>query len=185
MKSSIEVTLPKNHLPVFPDECVDCQCQTNSRSRISQNSVNPLFMFLLPIVLLFGWSKVSFPLCRNCRKKFFAQRWGRFAVYMILIATGLAILNPYISELTWLSRRFSLLVLLGLTLLPLIILEMIWPKIFSTTATRKTVEYQFASCDYALKFSRLNLDHVISSNRTGEDPEVVESAPSKDEGLGT
>ncbi|HYV26817.1 MAG TPA: hypothetical protein VFA77_04755, partial [Candidatus Eisenbacteria bacterium] len=42
--------------------------------------------------------------------------------------------------------------------------EVIWPRIFDTTAGEDSIDYEFASPHYAVEFYELNKAHVLKSD---------------------
>jgi hypothetical protein len=156
MPLSSDITLPKGVNPVFPDKCVVCHAKPDSTIRIAQNSQNAVLAFFMPILLLFGWSRVEVPICRSCKPRFRLQRWGRELVCWTLVLILIWWLMPHFKGWSGLTRKLAVggLVLLGIS--PYIFAEVFWPRIFDTTARGKEVDYEFASPEYAAEFERLN-----------------------------
>lgn len=156
MGLSTDVTLAKSIRPLFPDKCIVCHAKPDSTIRIVQNSQNPILSFFLPILMLFGWSTVEIPICKSCKFRFRIQRWGRNVVCMLLVILLIWLLMPYFSSWPRGVKRLVVcaLALLGLT--PYIFAEVLWPRIFDTTARKDEVDYEFSSPEYAAEFAELN-----------------------------
>ena len=80
MPLSTDITLPKEVKPRFPDKCIVTGNSPDSTIRITQNSANWFLSFFMPILMLFGFSKVEIPICEECKIKFRLQRWGRVSL---------------------------------------------------------------------------------------------------------
>lgn len=155
MPLSTDITLAKRVKPVFPDKCIVCHLKPDSTTRIAQNSQNPILAFFLPVLLVFGWSRVEVPICRACKPRFRLQRWGREIVCWTLVIVLIWWLMPYFKEWSGLTRKLAVagLALLGLS--PYLFAEVFWPRIFDTTVRGDKIDYEFASSDYAAEFEAL------------------------------
>ena len=156
MSLSTDVTLPRGVNPIFPDKCIVCHAKPDSAVRIAQNSQNGLIAFFMPLIMLFGWSRVEVPLCQSCKPRFRIQRWGRQILCWALVIVLVWWLVPQFRSWSGLTRKIAVggLVLIGL--IPYVAWEVIWPRIFDTTARDDTVDYEFASAAYASEFAALN-----------------------------
>lgn len=163
MSLSTEVTLPKNHPPKFPNKCIVCHCAPDSTVKIAHNSQNPILTFFLPIIWLFGWSRIEIPICRKCKPRYRIQRWGREIACVVLIIIAIWCIMPLLKDWPRLTRKIVGGVLVLLAISPYIFAEVFWPRIFETTARKDSVDYEFASADYAAEFHALNAEHVIKS----------------------
>ena len=156
MKTSTDVTMPTSLKPIFPNECVVCCSETFDTAKITQNSQNPISVFFMPILWLFRWSRVEFPLCRNCLFRFYFQRWGRWILCCALIAIAFPIIAPYYREWSPLFRKIAIGVSCFVAMIPYVLFEVFVPRAFNTTSYPKTTTYEFASQDLALQFYALN-----------------------------
>ena len=52
--------------------------------------------------------------------------------------------------------------------MPIIILEVIWPRIFDITTRKNSVDYEFSDSDYGLEFYELNKENVIKLDLNDE-----------------
>jgi hypothetical protein len=132
--------------------------------RVAQNSSNWLLSFFIPLLLLFGWSRVELPICRGCKSRFRLQRWGRELVLWVLIIIAVWLIMPYFSDWSRLTKKVVVGVLVLLAISPSIIAEVLWPRIFNTTAQAGRVDYEFADAGYAAEFHELNREHVVKSD---------------------
>ncbi len=156
MSLSTDITLPKDTKPVFPDKCIVCHAKPDSTLRIAHNSQNPIVAFFVPLLTLFGWSRVEVPICRSCKLRFRFQRWGREIVCWTLIIVLIWWLMPHFKDWSGLTRNLVVGALALAALAAFVLAETIWPRIFDTTAHGQSVDYEFASAEYAAEFEALN-----------------------------
>ncbi len=114
--------------------------------------------------MLFGCSRVKVPICRKCKKGFLLQRWSREIILIIIALVVVFFVSPYFGEWSSLSKKLAVGGIALVAIIPIIIVEFIWPRVFSTTAWANSVEYEFAERDYALEFYKLNEEKVIQSD---------------------
>ncbi len=156
MATSTDITLPTNTTPVFPDGCVVCLDRADSTAKITQHSQNPLAVFFLPFLFLFGWKRVEFPVCRKCKPRFFAQRWGRSIICWTLIFIAISFIAPHFRTWDPTLRKVAIAGLCLLVMLPYFTFEVFFPRSFDTTAYAKTTTYEFKSQELGLQFYSLN-----------------------------
>ena len=156
MALSTDVTIPSDIKAVFPEKCVVCSESTHDTSKITVDTSNFLLSFFLPLLTLFGWKRIEFPLCVDCKLKFFIQRWTREFLIWLTIIVVIFIGWPYLKE--W-NRHVAKWILLGLgilVLVPYFVYEAFFPRWFDATAGPKKTSYEFKSSDYAYEFYMLN-----------------------------
>ena len=163
MRPPINITLPRNCVPAFPNECIVCHCIPHSTLKIAHNAQNPLLAFFLPFLLMFGWSRVEVPVCRTCKLRFRLQRWGREVVVCALILASVWLIWPCFKGWHAGTRRIVGGVLVLLLISPYVVVEVFWPRFFNTYARKDSVDYAFASPGYAAEFHELNLPNVLNS----------------------
>lgn len=163
MPLSTDVTLHAETKPKFPEKCIVCHSRPNETIFIAHNNSNWFLAFFIPLLLLFGWSRVEIPICSCCKLRFRFQRWGRELVCWTLIIIAVLLIMPHFSNWAGLTKKIVVGVLALLAILPTIIAEIIWPRIFDTTAQGGKVDYEFADASYAAEFHALNREHVIES----------------------
>lgn len=168
MPLSTDVTLPKNAKPQFPRKCIVCHAEPDSTIKIAQNSANWLLSFFVPVLMLFGWSRVEIPVCSSCKPRFRIQRWGRELVLWTLIIIALWLIMPHFDGWSRLTKKVVVGVLVVLAVSPSIIADVFWPRIFDTTAQGDKVDYEFADAGYAAEFHELNRTQVIESETTND-----------------
>jgi len=164
MPLSAEVTLPKDYEAIFPDMCIVCQQKPDSITKISQNAQNPLLAFFLPILMLFGWSRVKVPICRKCKPKFRLQRWGRELICWAIIIGAVWFIMPHFKDWSPMARKITVGVLALVVLVPWCLAEAWWPRVFNTTASHDKIDYEFGTPEYAVEFHLKNQDKVIKSD---------------------
>jgi hypothetical protein len=165
MAESTDITLPKGITPVFPALCIVCHAPPDSTTKIAQNSAHWLGSFFFPILLLFGWSRVEVPICRACKPRFYFQRWGRTAICWTILFAVIAIAWPYFDGWDRLTKKIAIAGLALLAILPYAAFEVLWPRLFDTTANGDEVTYEFASLEYAKMFYLRNREHVLKSDQ--------------------
>lgn len=158
MASSTDVNVPRLIKPEFPDCCVVCEEKPDSTAKIIQNSVNPLAAFLMPIMLVFGWSRVEFPICYGCKSRFYFQRWGRSAICWAIMIIAVPLVMPYFAQWDRMTRRLAVGGIVILIMIPWIMFEIFFPRSFDTTAGSSKVSYEFRSRALGMKFFLRNID---------------------------
>jgi hypothetical protein len=164
MAESTDITLPKGIAPVFPEWCIVCHGLPDSTTKIAQNSHHWLATFLTPLLYLLGWSSTEIPICRACKPRFYFQRWGRTAICWAILFAVIAIAWPRFDGWDRLTKKMALAGLAMLAILPYAAFEVLWPRLFDTTASGDEVTYEFASLEYAKLFYLLNREHVLKSD---------------------
>lgn len=162
MPFASEITLSKETIPTFPDKCLVCHKKPDSTAKIAHHSRNSLLAFLLPILMLFGWSTLEIPICKKCKPKYRFQRWGRDIAFLVFASLAIWWLYPMFDDMTGLARKAAIGGLALLVLTPYIMWEVFWPRIFDTTAKLSSTTYEFFSVDYASEFLSLNEDDVVA-----------------------
>lgn len=152
MATSTDVSIPKRLDPVFPDLCVVCECTPDSTAKINTNSQNPLTVFFFPILYAFGWSRVEFPICQDCKPRFYFQRWGRTTVCWTILILAVFLLMPYFDDWDRLTRRIAVGAIALLVCLPYFIFEVFVPRSFDVTSGNAATSYEFASRRYGIEF---------------------------------
>lgn len=161
MKPSTDVTLPRDYRPVFPDKCIVCHNSPDSTIGIARNAQNPFVVFFVPILMLFGWSRVEIPICKRCKFRFRLQRWGRELTGWLLMLVACSFIWPYFRTWPSLTRKIVVAALVIVVVSPHFLIEVFWPRIFDTTADSDSIDYEFASEEYADEFAVLNIEHVL------------------------
>lgn len=156
MATSTDISMPREAVPVFPDSCVVCLGKADSTARIAQHSQNPLGMFFVPFLLLFGWSRVECPVCSGCKLRFYAERWGRTAVCWTIVGLSVYWIMPYFKTWDPTMRKIVVAAICLLIALPYFSYEVFFPRSFDTTANATTTTYEFRSQELGLRFFALN-----------------------------
>lgn len=156
MAESTDIKLPRSHAAEFPDSCVVCRrAAPSSHVRLVTGTLGWWTW------LLWFWGRpfvVKAPACRGC------AWWLHFLRFMSLVVTiGIAV-----AVVLWVWPHFKNFVapglqqwaLMGLILvcaLPYFIFQIYFAQPFDVTAFSDSVDYEFASGDYAIEFAMLNL----------------------------
>lgn len=161
MPMSTDIRLPKSVSPVFPNRCVfSGEANPDSKIFVIAHSQSAILSFLAPILMLFGWRRVSAPVLKKYRAPFYLQTFGRDFIMIALVFVALFVFIPMFGRQTS-FRKFKLLGLVLAVVSPWIMFEVFWPRRFEVTSRGEWVDYEFASAAYALEFELLNAEHVI------------------------
>ena len=164
MQLSSEVTLPKDYVPKFPAKCIVCHGAPDSDVKIAHNSQNPFLTFFIPVLWMFGWSRVEVPICKACKPRYRVQRWGRELICWALIIACFLLIAPHFKSWPRLTRNIVVLALVFAVIALWALAEVVWPRIFDTTARAESIDYEFASPHYAAEFYELNEAQVLKSD---------------------
>jgi len=154
MALSTDVSLPKKQEPRFPDSCVSCgRGEPEDSYRVRTNAIG-------------WWTFTSFsfgrkfvaeaPACIPCADAMGRRRWRSRAISLVFMVLGVALALTLFGDMEGPARRYVAMGVVLLVLAPHMIVEVIWPPVFDVTAFKKTVDYEFASFDYAFEFAELN-----------------------------
>jgi len=157
MPLSSDVRLARVHPPKFPLRCVHCdRLGPDSTVRLHHDGQNPLFVLLLPVLYAFGWSHVDAPICKTCKPKFQLQRWLRTGTLLAVIFAALVFFGPLLDGWSPAARRLLGVGMLVAASIPVALYEVLRPRRFTTSTRGDSIDYQFASRDYAAEFKALN-----------------------------
>ena len=156
MPLSTDITLPAEVEPVFPDRCVVCDCESRKRAKIAVDTQNVLLSFFVPILSMFGWKKIEFPVCEACNGEFFRQRWIRSIICWSIICVVVFVTLPYFKGMNHLFAKLSVIASGLAAIIPHIVFEVFFPRWFDVTASKHETKYEFRSEDYATDFYVLN-----------------------------
>jgi hypothetical protein len=162
MALSFDIRLPKDYVPVFPNRCVySDEPSPDYNAAIFANGQNALAALLLPFMMLFGWRRLTAPILKKYRWRFYAQRYGRELLSLIVLVGVIWVIHRWLPPGTK-GRYYKGLALCCLAYLPWIILDSFFPRCFSVTAHGQWIDYEFASPAYAAEFQLLNHRAVIA-----------------------
>lgn len=157
MATSMDINLPRSHVPRFPDRCVVCGCTSpQSHVRLMTDTVDSWKW------LLWWWCKpiiVKAPSCSGCAWKLHALRSVSLGVTLATAGAVCWFLWPHLKDIV--PRRIRTWVMLAIVfacLLPQTIFQMFFAMPFDVTAFTDSVDYEFTSEDYAFEFMKLNTD---------------------------
>jgi hypothetical protein len=157
MGISTVVNLPKSHSAVFPDKCVVCGRHTpDSYTRVITGTVG----WWMWLTWCFGMPfSVKAPACRSCGWKFQGGRFLRLALAITTMIVAFVVLWPQIQNSVPRGlRRLTMMCLALACMIPQSIFSRFNAAPFDITATTDSVDYEFASEDYAYDFALLNYE---------------------------
>jgi hypothetical protein len=156
MPLSTDVNLPKQHPARFPDKCVVCGGPPNTTVRLITGSIGwwtwLLWWFGMPFM-------VRVPTCTTCGWKLHLQRWLSLLLTIGVTVAVYFLIWPLVSDQV--PRALRKWVMMGLALLclmPLFLYEVFKPAAISITAYSDSVDYEFRNEELALEFAALNQD---------------------------
>ncbi|MFN9758349.1 MAG: hypothetical protein ACK58X_18245 [Planctomycetota bacterium] len=159
MPMSIDVSLPRAAAPVFPDACCVCDAARPGSSFEAKGRRTSGFEFLLPWLWFVGPRvRVTVPACAGCRPQALASRRWRTVILVAWLAAALYFVMPWIKSFDLpraLARPLGVLAVLA-SKAPLVAWWTFRPPAFDLTVHKDTVEYEFASRAYALRFLACN-----------------------------
>jgi hypothetical protein len=157
MAESTDINLPRSHVATFPNRCVVCGCAgPGSRVRLITGSIGWWSW------LFSWWGKpfiVKAPACSRCAWKLHVLRLLSLAVTIAIIVAVLWLVWPSIKgSVPPGLRKWAMMALTLVCLLPQIIFEVFFARPFDVTAFSDSVDYEFTSIDYAIEFATFNHD---------------------------
>ena len=157
MAESTDINLPRSYTAGFPDRCVVC-CHDKPTSHV-RLITGTLGWWTW---LLWWWGKpfvVKAPACSGCAWKLHAWRFISLAVTIVITVAAIWLIWPYFRDAVPDGlRRWFMMGLALVCLLPQIIFEVLFARPFDLTAYADSVDYEFTSKDYAVEFATLNFD---------------------------
>ncbi len=156
MPSSTNVTLPRRIAPTFPHLCVVCGGMPDGTAKINTSSQNPIASFFMPILYLFGWSRIEFPIHQSCKHRFYLQRWGRTVSCWTIVIVAAYFSMPYFDGWSPLTKKLAVAGIVLLACVPYFLFELFFPRSFDVTSGNANTTYEFASNDYAVEFCDSN-----------------------------
>ncbi len=159
MPLSTDVCLPRDATPVFPDFCCACDApRPGSSFDVKGRRVHWTELWM-PWLWFFGQRvTVTVPVCAGCRPQAVAGRRWRTVVMLVWLCIVAAIALPYLDTLglTRGMKRFvsGLALLVGAA--PVIVWWVVRPPVFDLTVGKATIDYEFASRGYAVRFLARN-----------------------------
>jgi hypothetical protein len=155
MAISTTINLPKSHPARFPNRCVVCGHEgPTSRLRIITGTIGwwtwMLWIFGKPFF-------VKAPSCKWCAWKLHALRLLSVLLIFSVMAAVYYFVWPYVEQFVPRSiRRWAILGLFIVCMLPYFIFEAFFAKPFDVTAYNDSVDYDFTLPEYASEFAALN-----------------------------
>ena len=152
MSLAITVSVPADTNAIFPNRCVWCGKQEPAATVTVHAHVARGWLGLFsPHVYFSGWRKIHAPICYFCKPFFLFQRYGRTLAILVITLAIIAFADRGLHV----PRLLLKLVVFAL-LIPVIALEVFYPRRFDIDASSNTISYNFTSRDYAEEFAALN-----------------------------
>lgn len=159
MPLSTDVKLPRHFKPRFPDRCACCGVDDAPECvKITQSTIG----WVTVLTLLSGNRfSVLFPACNLCAPKLRREKRMRWlltwSVAIVGVAVGFWLLDAV--DAWW--RRWAIAGVAMVCCSPLFLWQVFRPAAIDLTVFPRTVDYEFASSEYADEFARLNSDHLV------------------------
>ncbi len=157
MALSTDINLPRSHVADFPNRCVICNARSPaSHVRVMTGSIGWW-------TWLFWWFGKPFvakaPACTLCGWKLHGIRLLSLLVTIGIVVVILWLIWPHLEDAIPRELRKWVFLVLALTCLaPQLVFEVYFARPFDVTAYADSVDYEFASHDYATDFAMLNGD---------------------------
>lgn len=153
------VTLPPEHMPEFPSECVACGAPEPAGHIALADRAFVTWSLWIPLAHFMG-KKVTrrVPACRRCARIDAVVKWSRLIAACALVWLGVQLLHPWVQSIEFMQpvRRLSMLV----ASLPALVVIGVWWAFFPRAVTlyvrKKSVDYDFGRRDYAEAFAQRN-----------------------------
>jgi fatty acid desaturase len=166
MPLALDVTLPRDVAPVFPDACCACgRDQPGDSVTIKGRRINWAELFL-PWLWFFGKRvRVTVPVCAACRPRLLAsRRWNNLILVVNLVA-ACAVAMPLAKSFGFArgTTRMLSLAFVFVGALPWLLWTLFHPVLFDITVHKETIDYEFAHRGYAIEFFAAN-DRATSAD---------------------
>ena len=155
---SVDVNLPRDYKPNWPDRCVVCRAEgPGHRTKIWTFAIGWWTIVLLTFGAIFV---ARVPACPACAKKLHTQRLIRLVVCIFFCVAGVAFAIWLLGNYTGPFRHYLAVGIALVGISPFILYEIVVPLAFDMTCFRKTVDYEFKDEMYALEFEMLNHPNI-------------------------
>lgn len=155
MPLATDVKISVNWNPQFPKRCVVCSGEApDARMSVGDLTVG-WFSFWTDIPE--GWGSVTVPVHTSCKKPFRLRRWLSRIAFIVIAFVLWWFFGEWIDSILPVSgRNVGRKVLLILMMLPVFLIEVIFPPRFDITVEQYYVTFHFADAAYALEFAKQN-----------------------------
>jgi hypothetical protein len=131
-------------------------CGSNSPGATYRAGTNAIGWWTLAFWSFSRWFTVEIPACESCRARMRCQRRVQLAVNAAVIAAGVVVAGSLLQSYYGPFKRWLILCIVFVCLLPVILWKTFFPQPFDMTAYSATVDYEFRDPDYAAEFAALN-----------------------------
>ena len=161
MATSTDVSLPKEHVAIFPDRCVACGAQSpGSHVTVWTNAVG-LWVIVSLLALLFAKVvKRRIPACRSCGWKLRFRRLFSFFLFIALIGCSFMFMGDILGNM---NRQLQKVIMVGAAavfIIPWAIWNIYYPGAVCLTLEKEVLVYEFRSEEYAEDFAEMNEGEV-------------------------
>lgn len=157
MAESISVNVPRAHAARFPNRCVACGApDPDSHIRIVTGTLG----WWTWVAWWWGMPfKAKAPACAGCSWRQLFLRLLSLVVTIATVVVAFWWIWPLFKEAVPAGlRRWAMMGLAIVCLLPQILFEVFFARPFDVTAYSESVDYEFTSSDYAIEFALWNAD---------------------------
>jgi hypothetical protein len=157
------VRLPREVVPVFPDQCCACGSQRpGEQFRARTRPFRLRDVFQPWATLLGGWVHVEVPACPPCRSRMAWEPLRRVMLGLCGFALSLWLVHPWWRDgMQLLDISLFLVVVTTMSAVPALLVLKFWPPAFDFTIQGGDSEYEFASAEYAKLFLAANPGAVL------------------------
>lgn len=154
MPMSIDVNLPRDIEPRWPDRCVCCgRPGPDGRVRVWTHSIGWWTLVSWNFGALYS---VKVPACASCGKRLWATHIARWVLAGFIAFVGVAVAMWVLASYRGPLRKWLAMLIALVCCLPFLLWEALFPPPFDITCFKNTVDYEFRDPAYAAEFESLN-----------------------------
>ena len=159
MKLSINIVLPRDVIPLFPNRCI------YSGQPNPDNSVmvwtHTLGWWTWTIFAIGKLVRVKVPINREYKARFLLQVYGRWLAMAVFAVIAFYVMSPLMRKLGIFQMHIGV-VLVCIVLAPYFFWQVFFPRTFDVSAYSGKIIYEFKDRQYAMEFAELNAEHILS-----------------------
>ncbi len=159
MAFSIDVKLPRDVVPVFPDACCGCgRAQPGDSVTVKGRRIRWAELFLPWLWFVGKRVRVTVPTCAACRPRVLASRHWNTALLLVNLVIAVPFAMPLAKSCGFARGTTKVLGLafVFVGLLPYVLWSIFRPPLFDITVWKDHIDYEFGYRPYAVDFLHAN-----------------------------